>query len=90
MRDALYGPVWARKSIAWVVIFTALTVAVTFFFGVGCIALATWDWERVIDSLYPMGAVALAAAVVEFVLARVRGPFEIRDTMWACLNIDAL
>jgi Clp amino terminal domain, pathogenicity island component len=88
MRDALYGPVWARKSIAWVVIFAALTVAVTFFFGVGAIALSTWDWERVTDSLSPMGAVALAAAVVEFVLARVRGPIEIRDTMWACLNID--
>ena len=88
MRDALYGPVWARQSIARVVIFAALTVAVTFFAGVGFIALATWDWGRVIESLYPMCAVALATAVVEFVLARFRGPIEIRDTMWACLKID--
>jgi hypothetical protein len=89
LRDALYGPIWARKSKASAAVWTALIMAATFMSGVGFVALVTWDPVRIVDSLVPMTVMALAVAAAELAWAKNRGPLEIRDTLWALLNLES-
>jgi hypothetical protein len=89
LRDALYGPIWARKSKAGAAAWTALIMATTLISGVGFVALVTWDKVRVVESLAPMSVIALAVATTELALAKYRGPIEIRDTLWASLKLES-
>lgn len=67
----------------------ALLMAATLISGVGFIALVTWDKVRVVESLAPMSVIALVVATTELALAKYRGPIEIRDTLWASLNLES-
>jgi hypothetical protein len=89
LRDAIYGPIWARKSKARAAAWTALIMAATIISGVGFIALVTCDPSRVVESLAPMSVIALAVTATELALAKYRGPIEIRDTLWASLNLES-
>jgi ATP-dependent Clp protease ATP-binding subunit ClpC len=89
LRDALYGPIWARKSAAMTATWTGLVMAATLIAGIGFVALMTWDTSRVAESLVPMSVIALAVAATELTLAKYRGPVEIRDTLWASLNVES-
>jgi ATP-dependent Clp protease ATP-binding subunit ClpC len=88
-RDALYGPIWATKSKAKVVVYTLLVAIVTFCSGIGFIALNATDAPLLAQSLLPMGGIAAVTAVVVFTLAKRRGPTEIRDTFWASMQLDS-
>jgi ATP-dependent Clp protease ATP-binding subunit ClpC len=89
LRDALYGPIWAKKSAGRVVAWTALIIAATFISGVGFVAVVTCDAFRIVDSLAALGAISLTVAATELALAKSRGPLEIRDTLWALLNLES-
>ena len=88
LRDAIYGPVWARKSKPKAVLFDALIGLSFFAAALAFVAIATWDASRVIDAIYPLAAVSVAVAIAHLVLARTRGPREIADAMWAFMNIE--
>ncbi len=88
MRDAIHGPTWASKSKPKAVLFGIL-IGVSFFTAaLAFIGIATWDVQRVVDALLPIAAASMVIAVAHFVLARRRGPTEIADTLWACMNLD--
>lgn len=88
MRDALYGPAWAKKSPARVALFAALSAVVSFAATVGFVAVSTLDTTRVMESLLPLAFLAVVIAVILLTLASLYGPAEIRDTLWACLNLN--
>ena len=88
LRDALYGPIWATKSKTKVVVYAVLIALVTLCSGIGFFALAATDSPLLRQSLLPIGAIAAVTAVVVFTLAKRRGPMEIRDTLWACMQLD--
>jgi len=89
LRDALFGPIWAAKSKTKVVVYTLLIALVTFGSGIACgIALTTGDAPQLAERLLPLGGIAALTAVVEFALAKRRGPTEIRDTLWASMQLD--
>jgi hypothetical protein len=88
LRDALYGPIWATKSKTKVVVYTLLVAIVTFC-GIGFIAMNTTDGSLARQSPWPMGGIAaVVTAIVMFTLAKRRGPTEIRDTLWASIQLD--
>jgi Clp amino terminal domain, pathogenicity island component len=88
MRDALWGAFGSRRSL-----FRA-------FFLAGCVGLAMLlaafgfitlvDWNLMVPTylILPVCGLAILTACAYFLLARYRGPTEIRDTAWACLKID--
>jgi hypothetical protein len=86
LRDAHYGPIWATKSKTKVVVYTLLIAMVTFCSGIA-LALNTSD-ALLSQSLLSMGAIAAVTAAVVFTLAQRRGPMEIRDTLWASMQLD--
>ncbi len=88
LRDAIYGPVWARKSKPKAVLFDALIGLSFFAASLAFVASATWDASRVVDAIYPLAAASVAVAIAHLVLARTRGPREIADAMWALMNIE--
>jgi hypothetical protein len=89
LRDALYGPIWATKSKSKVAVYTLLIALVTFLCGgIGFFALNTTDAPLLAQSLLPMGGIAAVTTVVVFALAKRRGPMEIRDTLWASMQLD--
>ena len=88
LRDALYGPIWATKSRTKVVVYTLLIALVTFCSGIW-LALTTTDPLLLSQSLLPIGGIAAVTAVVVFVAAKRRGPTEIRDTLWASMQLDS-
>ena len=49
---------------------------------------STGEMTRVVESLLPLACIAVAMAVALLVLASANGPREIRDTRWACLNLN--
>jgi hypothetical protein len=88
MRDAIYGPIWARKSKLKAALFDVL-IGLSFFTAtLTFVAISTWDVSRVIDAIYPLGAAALVVAIAHLLMARIRGPIEISDTLWACMSVE--
>jgi len=89
MRDSLWGAFGSRRSAlrAFLLdVLIGLTVIAAFD---GLIGIATWDRMNALDSLYYCSAAGMAAAVIWILLARYRGPVEIRDTVWSMLDIEA-
>lgn len=89
LRDALYGPIWAAKSKTKVVVYTLSIALVTFCSGISFFALTTTDAPLLRQLLLPTGGIAAVTAVVVFTLAKRRGPIEIRDALWALMQLDA-
>jgi hypothetical protein len=87
LRDAMFGPYWASKSLLKVVFFDFLIAIVVLASAVGFIAISTLDKNRDFE-MFPVCCVAaVIAAMAHLLLARFRGPTEIADTTWACLDI---
>jgi Clp amino terminal domain, pathogenicity island component len=88
LRDALWGPPWARRSrakVVWLGVLIAMVVMGTgFVFG----GVAYWDAGRGIDLMYRCGIAGIVVAIWTLVYAHSVGPIEIRDTVWACLDVQ--
>jgi hypothetical protein len=90
LRDAMCGAAWAPKSVRLAVLYDVLIALVAFGTCVGFSAVATSDPTRVFQTIYSSIAASLAAAIAFPLLARINGPAEISDTVWACLKLDDL
>lgn len=88
MRDSLFGALGSRKSRLRVFVLMVLIALTVLGSGLAFIAVAAWDLSRALPMFWPCSAAAIVAAGGYFVLARQRGPTEIRDTLWACLELD--
>lgn len=88
MRDAMFGVFGSRKSLARV-LFHAMSMAVVVWLS-ECVFIAialggAFPGGRL---LIDGGVAGVFAAFVAPLVARVNGPIEIRDTLWACLDIE--
>jgi hypothetical protein len=89
LRDAMFGPSWASKSRSKAIVFDALialSVAASLF---GFVGLVKWNLGEAILSLAWIIPGALATAIGFALAARHRGPVEIADTVWACMDLNA-
>jgi hypothetical protein len=89
MRDSMWGVFGSRKSVLHTLAFDGLIALIVTGGFAGLIGLATWDGSKAIDSLSICGFAGLAAAMTWLATARFTGPSEIRDTVWAYLDVDS-
>ena len=87
MRDAMWGVFGSRKSLFHAFMFDMLIALAVTGSIVGLIGVAVWDRTKAMQSLEICGIAGLAAAMIWLILARFSGPAEIRDTVWALLDI---
>jgi Clp amino terminal domain, pathogenicity island component len=87
MRDALLGPVWSSRSVPRVVVFEILSASIVFASGFSFIAVSGGGLSGAIDRAYVIAVAAVGIAFGMLLHARYRGPTEISDTMWACLDV---
>jgi Clp amino terminal domain, pathogenicity island component len=88
LRDAIFGPVWARRSTLRVIGYLVLIALIAFAGSFAFVAMASWSITTAMGSLLQIAALAAAVALAEFVIAQTRGPIEISDTLWACLDLN--
>jgi Clp amino terminal domain, pathogenicity island component len=88
MRDAMWGVFGHRKSLFYALLFDALIALVMMGSFAALVGVATWDWAKTNNALPIFGTAGVAAAITWLVLARLTGPIEIRDTVWAVLDIN--
>jgi hypothetical protein len=88
MRDSLHGAFGSRRSMKMVLWLDTLVAAVVFACGMGFFVTATFDNNNAKLFFYPCCLAAAVVAAGTFLVARFRGPAEIRDTIWACLQLD--
>ncbi len=89
LRDTLFGVFGSRKSRGIVILWAMLIAFVTMLSGVTFVALAEWDLAAAKQLAVPFCAAGLGIAIAAFFTALMTGPTQIRDTLWACMDIDA-
>jgi len=89
MRDSLFGVFGARRSLRNAVLWSLLAATVVPAAAMGFIAAVEGASVRPADSLSIAAFAGIALAVTCLLLVRVRGPIEIRDTIWASMNVGA-
>ena len=88
MRDSLFGVFGARRSVRNAVLWGLLAATVVPAAATGFIAAVEGASMRLADSLSITAFAGVAAAITCLLLVRVRGPIEIRDTIWASINVE--
>jgi hypothetical protein len=88
MRDALWGAFGSRRSLFRAFLLAGCAGLVMLLAAFGFIALVDWNVTVPTYLIVPVCGLAILTAVAYVLLARFRGPTEIRDTAWACLKID--
>ncbi len=87
MRDHIFGVFGSRKSwgqaIAWAMFLAVATVACGFTF----LTVAYGGFSPAAAGFYPCIAAGIIWAMGMLVFARIGGPQEIRDTVWAILDL---
>jgi hypothetical protein len=89
MRDSLFGAFGARRSLRNAGLWGLLAGGVVVAAGMGFIAVVEGTSMRLADSVSVTAFAGIATAILCLLLVRVRGPIEIRDTIWACMNVEA-
>ena len=89
MRNSLFGAFGARRSVRNAVLWSLLAAVIVLAAGMGFIAVVEGTSMRLADSVSITAFAGIAVAVTCLLLVRVRGPIEIRDTIWACMNVEA-
>jgi len=88
MRDSLFGAFGARRSLRNAVLWSLLAAIIVLAAGLGFIAVVEGTSMRLADSMSITAFAGITAAIMGL-LVRVRGPIEIRDTIWACMDVEA-
>jgi hypothetical protein len=88
-RDSLFGVFGARRSLRNAVLWSVLAAVVVLAAGMGFIAVLEGTSMPLADSVSITAFAGIAIAVMGLLLVRVRGPIEIRDTIWACMDVEA-
>ena len=89
MRDSLFGAFGARRSLRNAVLWGLLAAVIVLAAGMGFIAAVEGTSMRLADSMSITAFAGIATAITCLLLVRVRGPAEIRDTIWASMNVEA-
>jgi Clp amino terminal domain, pathogenicity island component len=87
VRDAIYGVFGSRKSMSRAVLLAMLMGLAVFLTGLGFAPLG-YGGEINWSDLCILGAIGLSTTLFALLLAHSNGPIEIRDTLWACLDIE--
>jgi hypothetical protein len=87
LRDAIFGPAWARKSLPRAFAFGGLIAVVTFIGAFGFTAISNWSVYPALAAWPVYLAIAIAVSLTQLAIVLVQGPLQIRDTLWACLDI---
>jgi hypothetical protein len=87
IRDSLFGMFGRRKSVGNVLLAQLLMATSVTVCGVAYVALAEWNIERGYQFLLPYALAGIAAAMAALAAARINGPREYRDALWACVDI---
>jgi ATP-dependent Clp protease ATP-binding subunit ClpC len=87
MRDALWGVFGSRKSLGRVLILDCLIAGIATLYVMGVAAVARLDIGVALDAARLSGWMPVLSAIAVMILARMSGPTEIRDTIWALLDI---
>ena len=90
IRDWMWGAFGARRSRVRVVLWTALAAVVVGLAATGFVASVEGTAAHVVTSLPALSVIAIFAAIIVLLLARARGQTEIRDTIWATLDLGAV
>lgn len=91
LRDAMWGAFGSQRSAARVIAYAGLFAGVILVGGIGFTVLPQWNF------LFPTGAMIAAFASMAIygsvglvLLAWLRGPVEIRDTVWVMLQLETV
>jgi hypothetical protein len=87
LRKTVLGAFGHKKSAPQSVLLVMLIALITFSGGLTFAAVVIWDYERVVQLLIPSALVGMAVGISCWLLVRFRGPAEIRDTIWALLDL---
>ena len=85
-RDAMLGPVWSRRSRGRAFACMVLMAVVVFTGAFGFVAVNNGLGFAIYCARF-LAAIGVAAALGLGALARLRGPTEIADTLWASLDV---
>jgi hypothetical protein len=88
MRDALWGVFGSRKSLARVFMLDALIAVIGMFYVMGVAAMARLEFGIALADPRLSVWMPVLGAIAVMILARMSGPTEIRDTIWALLDIS--
>ena len=87
-RNSIFGVFGARKSLLNGILWSLLAAIAVFAVGVGFVAIVEGSVARAGNSLIILSLISMFWAIVCPILVRVRGPIEIRDTLWATLQLE--
>jgi hypothetical protein len=87
-RDALFGAFGARRSAAAAALWSLAGGLAVFAAAIGFVAGIEGGAMRITDTLWVALSSGIVMAVTCALLARGRGPGEIRDTTWSLLSVD--
>jgi ATP-dependent Clp protease ATP-binding subunit ClpC len=87
-RDALWGVFGSRRSMPNALRWSALAAAVMLASGVGFIAMVVGTLNGLAEAATMLSLACVGASLVCLMLARSHGPAEIRDTIWATLDLE--
>jgi len=88
MRDAMFGVFGSRKSPFRVLLSAAAITLAVVVAGVCYMAITEWDFASAIPMLVPYSFAGIATGVAAMLIVRFNGLTEIRDTVWACMDLD--
>lgn len=91
VRDAIYGVFGSRKSMSRAVLLAMFMGLAVFLTGLSFPALGYalgYGGEIKWSDLSILGAIGLITTLFALLLAHSNGPIEIRDTRWACMDVE--
>jgi hypothetical protein len=89
VRDALFGVFGSKMSVTNALFRATLLALCVAASSVALIAIMNGGWGAVCELAPQLGASSAFASAFCLLLAYVRGPAEIRDTIWSCLDLSA-
>jgi hypothetical protein len=90
MRDSFWGVFGAHKSRVNATLWSLLAGLIVFTVGLGFVLMVEGRSAPASKVLPILSLIGLWTAIILPLLARVRGPIEIRDTIWATLDVSAV
>ena len=88
MRDSLWGAFGATKSLRHAILLGGLLMLSVFACSMGMVAIINANLSVAGEFAPNLIGLSLLVGVGYFIAARIRGPVEIRDTVWSCLDVD--
>lgn len=87
-RNTWFGVFGRRRSYLWLLGLSALYVLIVTACASGLVAFSRWNLEPAFFGVLYFAGIGLTAAVGSLVIAIGNGPNEIRDTIWASLDLE--